>query len=59
MALVTQGIPSQTRLNEAQVKRLEGETGSADLMQVDVDGEIAFIPNLGFLESLALEASKD
>lgn len=59
MALVTQGIPSQTRLTESQVKRLDGETGSADLMQVDVEGEIAFIPDLGFLESLALEASQN
>lgn len=59
MALVTQGIPSQTRLNEDQIKRIEGDLGSADLMQVDVDGETAFIPDLGFLESLALEASKN
>jgi len=57
MALVTQGIPSQTRLTDDQVKRIEGDTGSADLMQVEVDGETAFIPDLGFLESLALQAS--
>ncbi|TGN38913.1 chemotaxis protein CheW [Marinobacter confluentis] len=59
MALVTQGIPSQTRLTEDQVKRLDGDTGSADLMQVDVDGETAYIPDLGFLESLAIEASQN
>lgn len=59
MALVTQGIPSQTRLSENQVKRLEGDLGSADLMQVDVDGEAAFIPDLGFLESLALKARQN
>jgi chemosensory pili system protein ChpC len=59
MALVTQGIPSQTRLTEDQVKRLDGETGSADLMQVDVDGETAYIPDLGFLESLAQQASQN
>jgi chemosensory pili system protein ChpC len=59
MALVTQGIPSQTRLTEDQLKRLDGDTGSADLMQVDVDGETAFIPDLGFLESLALQASQN
>lgn len=59
MALVTQGIPSQTRLTEDQLKRLNGDTGSADLMQVDVDGETAFIPDLGFLESLALQASQN
>ncbi len=59
MALVTQGIPSQTRLGEEQIKQTDGDTGSADLMQVDVDGEIAFIPDLGFLESLAVQASQN
>lgn len=58
MALVTQGIPSQTRLTEDQVKRIDGDTGSADMMQVDVDGETAFIPDLGFLESLAVQATR-
>lgn len=58
MALVTQGIPSQSRLTEDQVKQIEGDTGSADLMRVDVDGETAFIPDLSFLESLAVQASK-
>ena len=57
MALVTQGIPSQTRLTSDQVKRIEGDTGSADLMQVEVDGETAYIPDLGFLESLASQAA--
>ncbi len=55
MALVTQGIPSQTRLSENQIRRLDGETGPADLMQVDVDGDTAWIPNLEYLESLALK----
>lgn len=53
MALVTQGIPSQTRLEEEQLRKLDTETGPADLMQVEVDGEIAWIPNLEHLESLA------
>lgn len=57
IALVTQGIPSQARLADEQIKKVEGDTGSADLMQVEVDGETAFIPDLGFLESLALEAA--
>ncbi|MBC7182552.1 MAG: chemotaxis protein CheW [Marinobacter sp.] len=52
MALVTQGIPSQARLTEAQVRKLDGEPGPADLMQVEVDGDNAWIPNLEFLESL-------
>jgi len=56
MALITQGIPSQVRITEDQVKRLDGENGPADLMQVEVDGETAWIPNLDYLESLASES---
>ncbi|MET4027253.1 chemosensory pili system protein ChpC [Marinobacter sp. MBR-99] len=56
MALVTQGIPSQARLVEEQIRKLDGEAGPADLMQVEVDGEAAWIPNLEYLESLALTA---
>ncbi|PXX93248.1 chemotaxis protein CheW [Marinobacter vulgaris] len=58
MALVTQGIPSQTRLEEDQVRQVDGDTGPADLMVVEVEGETAIIPDLGYLESLALEASR-
>jgi len=53
MALVTQGIPSQTRISEADLRRLDGENGPADLMQVDILGETAWIPDLEYLESLA------
>lgn len=56
MALITQGIPSQARLEESQIRQLDGEAGPADLMQVEVEGEAAWIPNLEYLESLALEA---
>ncbi|WP_372964162.1 chemotaxis protein CheW [Marinobacter sp.] len=56
MALVTQGIPSQNHLTEEQIRELEGQPGPADLMQVEVDGEAAWIPNLEYLESLAAEA---
>lgn len=56
MALITQGIPSQVRISEDQVKQLKGENGPADLMLVDVDGEAAWIPNLDYLESLASES---
>ncbi len=58
LAMVTQGIPSQARLAEDQVRPLEGDTGPADLMAVDVDGHTAYIPNLEFLESLAIGAPK-
>lgn len=56
MALVTQGIPSQTRIGEADLRQLDGEGGPADLMQVDILGEIAWIPDLEYLESLAWQA---
>jgi len=56
MALVTQGIPSQARLTESQIKRLDGDAGPADLMQVEIDGDDAWIPNLEYLESLAAES---
>lgn len=56
MALITQGIPSQVRISEDQVKQLDGENGPADLMLVEVDGEAAWIPNLDYLESLASES---
>lgn len=56
LALLTQGIPSQTRLTEDQVIQTEGDTGPADLMKVEVDGDSAWIPNLEYLESLVLQA---
>ncbi|MDR9426130.1 MAG: chemotaxis protein CheW [Marinobacter sp.] len=53
MAMITQGIPSQAHLEEDQLHKLDAETGPADLMQVEVDGEIAWIPDLEYLESMA------
>ncbi|WP_111498514.1 chemotaxis protein CheW [Marinobacter bohaiensis] len=57
LAMVTQGIPSQTKLGANQIQQTEGDTGPADLMKVDVDGHSAYIPNLEYLESLALQSS--
>jgi chemosensory pili system protein ChpC len=56
LALITQGIPSQVRIGQEQIKQLEAENGPADLMLVDVDGETAWIPNLDYLETLASES---
>lgn len=53
IALMTQGIPSQNRINQSQIQRLDSPAGVADLMEVEVDGERAWIPNLEYLESLA------
>lgn len=57
MALITQGIPSQVRIGQEQIKQIEAENGPADLMLVDVDGETAWIPNLDYLETLANESA--
>lgn len=59
LAMVTQGIPSQARLVEEQIRPVDGAQGPADLMVVDVDGHTAYIPNLEYLESLIIEASTD
>lgn len=59
LAIVTQGIPSQTRLEPEQVQgREESGGGPADLMLVDVEGDPVWIPNLEYLESLGVEALK-
>lgn len=52
IALVTQGIPSQNRITEGQIMRLDSDVGIADLMEVEVDGERAWIPDLDYLEGL-------
>ncbi|OEY65863.1 chemotaxis protein CheW [Marinobacter sp. X15-166B] len=57
IALVTQGIPSQIRVTRNQIRAVEGDTGPADLMLVDIEGEAVRIPNLDYLESLAREAA--
>jgi|SRR5690554_1068119 len=56
IALITQGIPSQARLTEEQIRKLDGKAGPADLMEVEVDGENAWIPNLEYIESLARQS---
>lgn len=56
LALLTQGIPSQARLEPDQVQASDGDGGPADLMVVNVEGETVYIPNLEYLESLAVQA---
>lgn len=60
LAVVTQGIPSQTRLEAAQVQASSGgTTGPADLMTVDLEGEQVYIPNMEFLEDLGAQALQE
>ncbi|MGM0571533.1 chemotaxis protein CheW [Marinobacter sp.] len=57
MAIMTRGIPSQARLDAEQLQGQETtNTGPADLMQVELEGEPAWIPNLEYLESLGVQA---
>lgn len=57
LALVTQGIPSQTRIESEQLLEADNNSsGPADLMLVDLEGDHASIPNLEFLESLGIQA---
>jgi chemosensory pili system protein ChpC len=57
LALVTRGIPSQTRLEPEQIHgREESDQGPADLMQVEVEGESVWIPDLEYLENLGIQA---
>lgn len=59
MAVITRGIPSQSRLEPEQLQGREAEeNGPADLMQVELEGELVWIPDLEYLESLAVEALK-
>ncbi|SFR63156.1 chemosensory pili system protein ChpC [Marinobacter daqiaonensis] len=57
LAIITQGIPSQARLEPEQVQGTEDTSkGPADLMQVDLEGEPVWIPDLEYLENLGLQA---
>ncbi len=57
LALVTQGIPSQAKLEPEQVLGTDqGEQGPADLLLVDLEGEPVWIPNLEYMESLGVQA---
>lgn len=57
LALITQGIPSQARLVPEQLEGMDStESGPADLMQVQLEGDAVWIPNLEYLESLGVQA---
>jgi chemosensory pili system protein ChpC len=55
-AIITQGIPRQVKLDSKSIEETPSETlGQADLMQVKVLGDDAVIPNMEFLENLAVQ----
>lgn len=56
LAIVTQGIPRLIKVQEEEISRQDGEQpGQAEQVRVRISGEEATIPNLEFLESLALQ----
>ncbi|MFE8070195.1 chemotaxis protein CheW [Marinobacteraceae bacterium S3BR75-40.1] len=58
LALVTQGIPRQAKVEASQLQVRDGaETGPADIMVVNFEGEELTIPSLEYLEKLAAEAA--
>lgn len=57
LAIVTQGIPRQTKVEEAVLTPGDGSPGPADLSIVAFAGELARIPNLEYLKQLVAEHS--
>lgn len=57
VAIVTQGIPRLAKVEESLLRQLEADTGPADLMVVDMEGQTLTIPNVEYLEQLAGQAA--
>lgn len=55
VAIVTQGIPRLVKVDESLVREIQLETGPADRMGVELEGQELYIPNLEYLEKLAAE----
>lgn len=53
-AIVTQGIPRLVKVTEDSIDAMDVSLGQAESARVRVDGEEASIPNLDYLESLAI-----
>ncbi len=57
--IVTQGLPRLLRVMGQEIAEEENAScGPAELMAVYINGELAFIPNLDFIEKLLLELKK-
>jgi len=55
-AILTQGIPRLVKVTPELLKEHSTRPGKADLSVVKIDGEEAVIPNLEYLESIAIQA---
>jgi chemosensory pili system protein ChpC len=56
-AIVTQGIPSQTKVDKDNIKEIEKdeEKGPAELLTVNIQGDKATIPNVEYIEEMILK----
>ncbi len=56
-AIVTQGIPRQTKIDQDNIKEVEegASLGAADLMKVVIMGDEAIIPNVEYIEKMILQ----
>ncbi|WP_250655532.1 chemotaxis protein CheW [Alkalimarinus coralli] len=56
-AIVTQGIPRQTKIDQDNIKEIEDEKelGPADLMKVSIMGDEAVIPNVEYVENMIVQ----
>lgn len=57
-AIVTQGIPRQTKIDQDNIKEVEEgvSLGAADLMKVVIMGDEAIIPNVEYIEKMILQS---
>ena len=57
-AIVTLGIPSQTKVDKDSIKEIEEDEGKgpAELVKVNIQGDIAIIPNLEYIEQMILQS---
>lgn len=57
-AIVTQGIPRQTKIDQDNIKEVEegAPLGAADLMKVVIMGDEAIIPNVEYIEKMILQS---
>ena len=57
-AIVTQGIPRQTKIDQENIKEVEegASLGPVDLMKVVIMGDEAIIPNVEYIEKMILQS---
>ena len=54
-AIVTQGIPSQTKVDKDTIKEIDEDKGPAELLTVTIQGDKATIPNIEYIENMIIK----